>query len=166
MNLLPYQNIVFRSELNAVDVSKKLREHIKPETATNSGYWGTRNTKEYEGEISGNNFSIQRIIWFWNSFLPVITGTFIQEPGGTKINMKMRLPTLALISVYLIGVFAIALLIGLATAFYTIGTFSFLLVAPLGFLIFMYLLTTIAFNLECRKSKKDFKKILEAEIES
>ena len=161
MNLLPYQDVSFRSGLNAAEVSKKLRGYIKPETATNSGYWGTRNTKEYEGEVGENKFKIQKIIQSLYSVIPVISGTFIQESGGTKINMKMRLSTIPLIAVCAFGGLAIVLFIAISISTYFWAHLNFGFLIPLGFMTFLYLMVTIAFNLECRKSVRDFKILLE-----
>jgi hypothetical protein len=162
MNLLPYQNVVFRSELNVADVSKKIREHIKPVTAVSS----PRNTKEYEGEIVGNTFNIRRIIWHRNSFLPVIKGTITKEPSGTKIQVKFGLNTIVLISVYVFWGLSLTLSIVTVISSLIFAHFALFTLGPLAFLLFMYLLVTISFNFESSKSKKDLKSILEAEIES
>jgi hypothetical protein len=161
MNLLPYQNVVFRSELPADEISKKLREHVKPVTAVSS----VKDTKEYEGEVVGNNFNIQRIIQYRSSFLPVIKGAIIQDSNGTKINVKIGLQTIVLVGVCVLAGLAIVFFMAITFAAVVFRHFNFFFLAPFGFLIFLYLMTTIAFNMECSKSKTDLKKILQAEIE-
>lgn len=161
MNLLPYRNVYFRSGYGASEVFNKLRAHIKPQTAITSGYWGKRNTREYEGNVKVNSFTAQRIIQYNNSFLPVIAGTFIEESNGTNISMKMRLSTVTLIGVCAFGGFAIVFFIAISVAAYFFSHINLVFLAPLGLMLFMYALTTIAFNLECKRSERDFKTFLE-----
>ncbi|HET6989671.1 MAG TPA: hypothetical protein VFJ43_00030 [Bacteroidia bacterium] len=166
MRGFPFKNIIFRSNLDEAGIIKKLRENITPPTATTAGYWGERNTKTYEGEIRGNHFDIKRIIRYQNSFLPEISGVIVKNPEGTKILVKVKLHILVLILIGLVSAMAIAFLIAICFALSVWGHFQPVVLAPLGIMIFMYLMVTIAFHLECEKSKKDLKEILEAEIES
>jgi hypothetical protein len=157
MNLLPCRHVVFRSGLNAAEVSAKIRQHVKPRTAVSSA----RSTKEYEGEVSGKNFDIQRIIFHWNTFLPVITGTFLQEPMGTKVVMKIKLPPFVLIGVSVVAAFALIIFVVYMIATCIFSQLNFTVLIPLGFFTLLWLITIIPFNMECERSIKDFEKILE-----
>lgn len=163
MNFLPFENITYHSKLDETKIIRKLKDNVQLSTST--GYGHRERSKRYEGEIGKNSFNIKRIIWYRNSFLPQISGTIISEKEGTRIKVKMRLHLFVLIFICVFcSILVIALLVGLYASF-LFNHLGRMTLFPLGMLAFAYLMTIFGFNFESRKSKKDLKEILEAEIE-
>ncbi|MCW3090548.1 MAG: hypothetical protein JWP81_1617 [Ferruginibacter sp.] len=111
--LLPYENYTLITRLTTADVQKRLSDNIEPNKAYRFNPFG-ENIKPYEGVISGNTFTINRIIHYRNSFLPIITGQIADDAGKTCIKIKMRLHLLVLIFVsfwlYTTGKFCVIVL--------------------------------------------------------
>lgn len=88
MNLLPYENIRYKSRLKEEEVIRRLAEVVAPE--------GGQAWNKYRGKIDGNEFNIVRVIDYQNSFLPQISGTIERDYIGTIITVDMRLPDSAI----------------------------------------------------------------------
>lgn len=168
MKFLPFEHIVYHSNLNAPDVIRRLEGEIQAPQNFRSGFLGfiTRsNITSYEGSIFNNNkFEISRVIAYRNSFLPKISGTIEQAFDGTRIEVKMRpvIFVIVFMCVWFGGV-SIAILVLTIEAIIS-WKFSAINLLPFGMFLFGYLLTMGAFKAESLKSKKDLKNIFEAEI--
>jgi hypothetical protein len=157
MNLLPYENITYKTWLKEEEVVRRLSEVVAPERGQ---AWN-----KYKGKIDGREFNIVRIIDYQNSFLPKISGTIERDFVGTRITVKMRLPdsVIAFMIVWLGGV-------SLAIAFYWLqaldnSEFDSAILVPSGMFVFGIVLTIGAFKRESIKSKNELQTLFEAEIE-
>lgn len=171
-NLLPFENYVLTTKLSRDEVFNRLSDNIEPKKSFRFGLFGSSSTKAYEGEISEYTFRINRIIYYRNSFLPEITGDILSLPGQTQINIKMKLTPLVLIFIIFwlgfVGLFSIGILVNALPHLKQIGQGGFpsRALIPFGAFIFGCLLTSIAFKVESRKSRKFLVTLLEGEEKS
>ena len=88
MLLLPYEEFEIQTNLKSNDVYYKLCSMVE----TKKTWWILLDTnKQYFGEVESNRFSISRVIWYRNSFLPLIIGKVHPNGKGSLIRIKMRL---------------------------------------------------------------------------
>jgi len=149
MKFFPFENLTYRSPLSEVEVMQQLSTLIR------SG--------QYSGSLNGQTFNIQRVIRYRNSFLPLIKGSIQDSFDGTMITVKMRLHLFVLIFLGIwIGGVVFALLRTFIASYKSGSALSFL---PLGMLLFVYLLTTLAFKFESNKAEKDLQQLWKAELQ-
>ena len=165
MPLLPYQNIVYNTRLTREELLIRLKESVEPKRGLSfNAIKKQKNRKAYEGQLDQDGFKIQRVIQYRNSFLPQITGNFQRGRTGNEVHVKLRLNLFVLIFISLwMGGVTVACL---STVFIsnTAGGLGYFALIPFGMLLFGYLLTTLAFSYEAKKSKKDLLKIFEGRI--
>ncbi|PYF74416.1 hypothetical protein [Pedobacter nutrimenti] len=163
MNLLPFENIYYKTKLKAEEVICRLNEHVGPEKPLLSSILVTGSDKPYEGEIYGKQFQIRRIINYRNSFLPRISGVVKEEAGETQIFVKMRLHLFVMVFLSVFCVF----LIGISVLIFCKedGVIFPWTLVPIAMLLFAFTMTVGCFKVESKRSKKDLKEIFEAETE-
>jgi len=161
MFLLPYENLIYETNLSENELIERLCLLIEPKQIFRFVF-GMRNSISYEGNISYNRFEISRIIRYKNSFLPQISGEIEESNSSTLIKVKMRMSTFGYI---FMSSWCGGLLMLTTSALSSVkktqefGSESFI---PL-FMGFLGLLINIgAFKFESWKSKKDLEIILSA----
>lgn len=82
MLLLPFENFTCIAKLNSKEVVDKVETIIRSES---------NSTAHYSGQVSDSKFELIRIIWFRNSFRPIIKGKIKQLQNQTEINITMRM---------------------------------------------------------------------------
>ena len=166
MKYLPFENITYKTQLDPEEILKRLSEITEPKkTIRMKGIFGNNDHKPYEGRISKNTFSINRIIDYRNSFLPTIKGIIEKDMKGTKVTVKMRLHEIAMVFMFIwFGIVGIASLFFLASM-YNNQDFEPLILIPFGMLILGYVLVTGGFKYESVKSKKYLAQLFEARTE-
>jgi len=164
MNLLPYENLTFRTKLKEDEIIKRLIKLTEPKRALRFGIFTKSSTKLYEGEIYAKHFHITRIIRYRNSFLPEINGVIQANIYETQINIKMRLSNFAIVfmSFWCLITMLISIIALISAIKYDLAKTGVLI--PLGMLIFGYLLTMAGFKSESSKSIEDMLKLFEGEI--
>ncbi|WP_379964307.1 hypothetical protein [Epilithonimonas sp. UC225_85] len=160
LKFLPIENIVFKTKLSKEQVLLRLSENIEAKKTFGIGNY----SKPYIGYITGNNFEIERVINYRNSFLPQIKGNVYSELGGTRINVKM-MPVIYVL--FFMAIWFGGVIIGCLAMFFILFTEEFtpFILIPFIMLVFGIGLLYGAFKTESSKSKKDLMRILEAEIE-
>ncbi len=159
MNYFPKENISFVTSLTDKQIIDRLHENVNPKTATRTGYWAERNTKMYEGEIGRNNFEIMRIInnkSLYNArytYTPSISGIIIPFGNQTKLNIEIKLDTMAFISVCVLCVMTIGILLAVSMSYFLLHEIRMIFLLPLGGLSLMYVFILYVFNSECNKLK-------------
>jgi hypothetical protein len=157
--ILPFEDYVLASQLTVAEVYKYLAENIEPKRAFRFSVFSRTATKPYEGEISGNIFTISRIISYRNSFLPVITGNVSSLAGETQIHIKMKPVILVIIfmSFWLgvLGLVCIGMFLTGLLQFKEIlrSGFSPMNLIPFGMFGFGWALIYFGFKAESKKSK-------------
>ncbi len=163
MSFLPWENLIYKTDLTETELRERINQNIEPKKTLRFGF-KNKNTKPYEGYLNGNNFEINRIINYRNSFLPQIKGEITQANGVTRINVKMRMHIFVYIFLSIwcggVGLVFVNFLISAIKS----NNFEPSIFIPLGMLIFFYLMTTGGFKFESSKSKKDLEKILNSKI--
>ncbi|MDQ0780752.1 hypothetical protein [Chryseobacterium sp. W4I1] len=157
MKYLPYERIVYRTNLSEEEIMTKLSGFVEPKKFR----FGKTSVKEYEGFINNNSFEINRIINNRNSFLPQIKGIIQKNNYGTQIEVTMRLQVFVFLFLIMWCGFVLFFLIGICIAQEKI---SLLFFAPMAMLLFVYTLTMFGFKIESKKSKEFLRKSFEAEI--
>lgn len=166
MNLLPYENITYKTALTPEQIVEKIQNVIEPKkTFRMTGIFSSKDHRPYEGEVDHNSFDIRRIIGYRNSFLPIIKGQIEQDINGTTIIVKMRVH-------YFVTVFMLVWYGSLGSAFLGIffsalfdGSFEYIGLFPLAMFFFGYLMTIVGFKSESEKSKKFLAKVFDSEID-
>ena len=129
---------------------------IKENTHTRTSIFDFKTHEEFfEGRVFEDSFSLLRIIHYRNDILPVIKGNIEEIEGGCRVNIKMRMPIIAIIffSIWLPGGILGSILILLERDF--ISFFITLVGFPLFALIFF-----LMYKYEAKKSKEKLEELL------
>ena len=171
MKYLPFDKYTITTDLSIPEAQQHLLDQLEP--ARNAAYIMKNKTKPYTGTLSADGFTIQRIIRYRNSFLPVIKGRFSNPFGKTTIEIRMRPNTIVLIFMSfwmgVVGAVCIGILIAAITGNLdrnspagSSGSFLPGLI-PFGMLLFGYALLMLPYNYETRIAKEFLAKTLIAE---
>ncbi len=159
MKLWPHDSFEINSPLTSECLVESLRNRVEPRKLLRF----SRDHAEFQGTVSPDGFSIQRIIHYRNSFLPVIEGRFHRAACGTRVVVRMRLSAFAmaflcvwlgvmgLVSIGMIG----SLLLGPTTQDPTSFSFLPVLMAAIG-----WALAWIGFSAEARSQKTAIRELL------
>jgi hypothetical protein len=164
MFLLPFEHIQYSTTLKEEEVRKRLQDFI--DTQKEASFWslGNRSGKPYEGEIWGSQFTMSRIIFYRNSFLPVIKGRIEHSLNGLTIDVKMQLhPVVFAFLIYWVYFWG-RLLPGIPLACLVDGATDLVALMPFGMLLFVYTMTIAAFKFEVNKSREDLRTLFEGHI--
>jgi hypothetical protein len=159
MRFLPYDDFELHIKMNPTNAFYKLDSVVGTQKT-----WliSPINIKEpYWGDLDIDSFKISRVIWYRNSFKPVILGRIYPEASGTRIQIVMRLD-------WFVFFFWIFWLTGVG--FIGFNMYSDLLIStlrsgesitwspwqmiPVGMFAFGYLLTLIGYKIEAAISIK------------
>lgn len=162
MKIIPSDSIELITPFSKSEVQKILHENIIPKRTLKNKLDKHKIDKPFEGEFSGKQFVIQRVINYKNSFLPQIKGIIIQEADGSKIKATLKIHRLVALFMYiwLIGVsFG-----GIMTvyAFLTKGANIMATIVFLPMLILGLILMNTAFNKEKETAIKKLTELLQA----
>jgi hypothetical protein len=160
--LLPYRKLVF--EVPGSSPGELVRR-LGREVAEGRWSWvrWTKRSEIFTGTVSDEGFQIRRIIYYRNSFLPIIRGRFCPHAKGVRVEVTMRLPVAMLVFSSIWLSFA-----GLVTAAGTIhwlatGKGDAALLVPPGLFVFFYLMVTLSFGFEANNASELLKQVLGAE---
>jgi len=146
--------------MSPAEIVATLNAYIEPKKSFR--FFSFSEHKVFEGELTQNGFKVMRIIFYRNSFLPVITGKFVTGQSGSTISITMRLHAfvLAFMCVWFGGV-------GIGMASVLIGLVSgqtkpdAMLLIPFGMLVFGCVLVVSCFWPEAKKAKRMLTEILQ-----
>lgn len=159
MKYLPFERIIFNTNLSEQEVMTRLSDFVEPKK-----FFSWKHTKDYEGSVDTNSFDISRVIKYRNSFLPQISGSIQKNNYGTQIQvtMKLHIFTFFFLIVWCLMASSFFMMILIKEIEDQKITGFFLI--PLIMLLFMYGLTMAGFKIESKKSKEYLRKAFEAEI--
>jgi len=161
MRILPFEKFQIRTLLSEFEIRERLSENLEPEEIIRFN-WSTSNRKTFEGEIVKNQFRISRIIYYRNSFQPVIFGR-IEDLGAFReihIRMRMAMAVMIFMCVWLGMAGGIAILVFIAG----LSTKSIIAaLIPTGFFAFGYILMMGGYLAESTYSKAVLSKLFEEE---
>jgi hypothetical protein len=159
MAFFPYENYRFTTQLSPDEILKRLNEHVEIQK---KGSWfiGPSASKPYSGFVDAGGFTIRRNISYRNSFLPTTKGVLEREFSRTRIHVVMRMHTFVV--VFMFVWLGLALFGGISVFVASIFTPTFNPVAFIALLIPAagYLLVTIPFKIESRKTKTFLSEVL------
>ncbi|MFK7807282.1 MAG: hypothetical protein AB8F74_05700 [Saprospiraceae bacterium] len=165
LSFLPYENVLFRTELKPEQVIERLQDNLEYKRPRKVSLFEVEKHKKFEGSINGLSFKINRVIRHRPTFLPQIKGLIINRQNETIVEMKMRLHLITAIFLALFsGILIIVVLIGLVLSIRN-GVFIKEILSPMGFLLFLYLLTIMSFKDESLESIDFFANLFNAKIE-
>jgi hypothetical protein len=131
VQLFPSQNYTINTALTPKEVAKKLKQVVGPKQSLKALLKSKKKDKLFEGEITDNSFTISRIIFYQNSFKPLIKGSYTGNANGTQIDITMGLPKMVIVLITIWCVFDFALiLLGAVDAFFN-GRFNVFLITGL-----------------------------------
>jgi hypothetical protein len=164
MNLLPFEKIIYQSKLTQTEITQRLQQETVPLQYIRISFFKKPSGKKFEGKVLENSFNIQRIIYYRNSFLPVISGKVEEEPSGSIIRLEMQLNTF--VKVFLIFFLAIA-----STGFFSAKSFSPaneisipVMLLSFSMILLFYMIIILTFHYEVKKAKKNLEVLLDLEI--
>jgi hypothetical protein len=168
MKFLPIENIVYKTQLSENEIKKLIIDNIEPNKFRSSitkmfKILEPKMTKEYEGELKGQTFNMNRITIYRNSFKPRIIGTINGDNYGTTINVKLKLEGIVIAFLIFACCFLGFGFISSVTNLFEKSTAP--TIAPLEMLLVIYVLTMVSFKYETNLTRKHLQKLFCAEIE-
>jgi hypothetical protein len=85
IRIVPYETFEVVTHLSSKDIVDRLRQNTEPKR----WFRFSRIHQEFEGEIEDSSFSINRIIDYRNSFLPMLKGVIEGSSHGTIVKVRM-----------------------------------------------------------------------------
>ena len=131
--------------LNAV-----LNENVEPYSGFRFDNY-SKSSKLYVGKVSNRTFYIRPVFKGRDSFIPFIQGKIVDTVNGSIINIKFRLHNYVSISLTCMICFLI------------FSTIKYHETPVLIFIIFIYSITIIPFNIEYLRTRDILEKILKAQ---
>lgn len=164
LNYLPYQKHIIHSKLNIDEIRSRIENLVEtdPKKRKRNFFTSRANTtKEYEGIILSDGFLINRIIRTRNSYLPDIAGRFESFQNGTIITLILKPDSINLIvsAIIFLGFLAVSIII-VPLGIIEQG-FQLPMLIPFFCVLFTYLIITIPFKRECKKSMQTFHLLFE-----
>jgi hypothetical protein len=159
MAFLPIEKIIYETDFTRDEIISCINNTIEPR-----GVFGIykKNSygKPYEGELHNNEFNINRITAYRNSFLPVVKG-IIAETGNDKTNVIIKMRPALFVVVFMSIWLGAAFLISAAALIPVLLKKEFNLTFLISFAmaLFGYLLMTCAFKFEANKTRKYFNEL-------
>jgi len=92
---MPYYSVRIPTRLSTQDAVRRILTLVRPRRSfverLRHALETTTDAPRFEGVVSGEMFTVTRVIRYKNSFLPVIHGTVEQGPEGAIVRLRMRL---------------------------------------------------------------------------
>jgi hypothetical protein len=163
MKIIPRENIEFITDYTFDEIRKILIENVEPKKGVRLNFNKTENDKIFEGKINSDNFVIQKVIYYRNSFLPQIYGKWESINNESKVTIRLKLHNFtyifAMIWITFVSIAFIFTLIGILEQ----GTNPIFGIVPVLMIIFGILLFNYGFEKEKKNSISDLKRILNAQ---
>jgi len=154
----PFRKFEFSTRMSTEHAARVLEEIVEPPRKWG---WPTSPKRGYfEGRVTGGRFKIHRIVYYRNSFIPIIEGSLRRDGLGTLVTLNMRLlwPIVFVWS----GIIIFLAWGSLAIESRLAGPFEARMLL-FGMTSFIYLVATIPFTIEVRVAKKRLVELLRPE---
>ena len=159
MKILPYEHIIYESDLSFEEVNKKLALIVEPRKLFRlSGLKEKMNLNLYEGNLKEGSFKINRIVNYRTSLLPIVQGKTNKIEGGTSLKLKMRMNYFSIVFM-IIWFGGIGAVCGKIIA--SNNEYELLDAIPFAMFVFPYFMVILGFNNEVDKTKNDLTQHLE-----
>lgn len=163
---IPYEKLTITSANRAEEVLERIAEHTEMDMTFKKRFLGRikmRSDYKYEGTISDKGFEISRIIFYRNSFLPVIIGEVRDQPFGSELDLTLRMNWLVIIFAMIWMGFVILECLGVLVAWIITGKFDGMLMMPYGMWLFGTVLFLGGFKFESIRSRNHLMELLNAQ---
>ncbi len=149
MRFIPYDYFTLETGLSPQEVHTRLAAQVRPEAWLNSRRAGA----PYEGWVRADDFQINRVIGYHNSFLPIIHGQIRPAAKGTSVEVVMQMQwwVIAFESVWA-GLLLLSSLAALCSGLS--GQRSPALCMPGVMLLVGYAMCTIGFQVEAQQTQQ------------
>jgi len=121
-------------------------------------------TKYFKGLALNYAFELEPDVTYRNGFIPQIKGTISKYNNGSIVSVRMTLMPFAIIFVVFASLFILVAGISFTIMAIENNNVKPYIFLPYLMLLFIYILATLAFKSESRKSKDILSNILEGEI--
>lgn len=162
--MIPFESFYLISPIKPGPALKEVAERIEPEKF---GLLAGAPVTPFVGRVIRyeDRFEIRRVIHYRNGFLPLVLGRVQRYGEGSRIQIRMRPPTFALVCfcIMLVGG-SVGLFMELAS-WWESGQFQPGCLFVLFWLALVYALPTASFKFESAKAKSWLREIFQAELE-
>jgi hypothetical protein len=158
-SLIPYKHLAITTNLSIKDSAILIADNI---SAPPTSLFRRSSGSGFEGSVSRDGFTINRIIHYRNSFLPVLNGRFSPHKRGTKIEIYITLHPIILIlsPIFFYPFFEMVVMV--IKDFLLTGNINANNLDPMGTGTgFLYLVGIIAFGFEAKKVETFVKMVYE-----
>ena len=152
MLFFPYKKLTLRSKLTGDLLTVILNENVEPYSGFRFDNYN-KSSKLFVGKVGNRTFNIRPVFKGQNSFIPFIQGNIVETVNGSVINIKFRL--LNFVSITLTFMIC-SILFSIIKYHETPG---------LIFIILIYSITIIPFNMEYSKTRDILEEILKAQVD-
>lgn len=149
MKLIPYQKFSIQTDYNTELVKQKL-ERVTSKSAKNN----SQNSKLFSGEIGDRSFKISRILFYRNSFNPIIKGEISNCASGAEVTVSMGLPKVVIVFLAIWCTMDLAIMLFAIANTVVSGEFDTFFIFGLFSLIFAYGFALLGFNKEAELAKE------------
>ncbi|MCX6319918.1 MAG: hypothetical protein NTW29_21745 [Bacteroidetes bacterium] len=166
---LPFERFEITTRLSAGEVMNRISGKVVPKKKFRLFSFSSSPDKPYEGELSGDSFTISRIIDYRNSFLPVISGQVTSIAGKTRIKITMRLATpVTVFMAFWLGIVGVICLVMIFAGLVHFREIFQEGISPVSFIPFAMFamgsfMVSYGFKTESKKSKASLLSIFEGE---
>ncbi len=153
VKLIPYHRFEIVSALPQIEALRAIASRIEERKLFRITAMSAANDERFAGTVTGNRFSITRIMGYRNSFAPVIEGVVNEGGRFSRVMVTMR-PSI-FVAIFLAFFFTIFFSI-------TLGVGSEILWFALAAPLLMYAGVLFGFWLEANKIEQTLRRILKA----
>lgn len=155
-----YKRFTIDSPLSQEEAVERLSAVVAPTQWFS--VWVDQRQELFEGFVSRDEFQINRIIQYRNSFLPILYGRFYPRETGLQIRIVMTLHPIVLIIAVNIGLSAGLFILASLHQFVSTGNFDDSLKKSVAIIAFFYGVFSLAFGLEAVKASRLLTRLFEA----
>jgi hypothetical protein len=151
----PFRKFEFSTRMSTEHATRVLEAIVEPPRK-----WGWPSSAKrgyFEGRVAGGRFKIHRIVYYRNSFIPIIEGRFRRDGLATIVTLNMRLvwPVVP----FWFGIIIFLAWNSVAADSPLAGPFAARMLL-LAMTLFIYLVATVPFAIEARIAMKRFLELL------
>lgn len=150
--LIPYKRITIQTSLSEQGAAEIVSGAISPPRP-----WPRRRhvpAADFEGTAFAGGFRFHRAIRHRNSFLPILNGRILPNEMGTLVEIRMMPhPAVLAFCIAWVGSAFFTMLLALIISLVS-GEFQVWVLAPLGMLVFFYLLLFWGFGAETDRAEQ------------
>src|SRR5260221_11313945 len=85
--IIPYQRWTLHTSLSPEVALRRLQARVARKRVWFGTEFVKKNVGDFEGTVSENEFYLNRILWYSNTFTPMFKGRFFPEPDGLRIEL-------------------------------------------------------------------------------